>query len=110
MIRAIFLALLAQATFAAAARADGYFLKAFGGAQHIIVWKSKDAHNEGMQLIQAGVHKSNPAMVTRLVSCIENPGTKVIVTDMGFVTHDIMVISGRDQGCRGNIAAEELGN
>ncbi|QDC00380.1 hypothetical protein [Mesorhizobium sp. 8] len=94
---------------ATSAMAEDYFLQAFGGANSIIVWKSSDAQSEGMQLIQAGVHKTNPAMVMKLVSCIEKPGTRVIITDMGFVTHDIMVIDGKDQGCRGNIAAEELG-
>lgn len=63
-----------------------------------------------MKLIQAGVHKSNPELLMPLVSCIAEPGAKVIVTDMGFVTHDIMVISGKNTGCKGNIPAEELQN
>lgn len=92
----------------ATANAQDYRLKTFGGAKMIIVWQSKDAQSEGMKLIQAGVHKTNPQLLMRLVSCIAEPGTKVIVTDMGMVTHDIMVVEGKNSGCRGNIPAEEL--
>ena len=100
---------LAGALLASAAvNAQDYKLKSFGGASMIIVWQSKDAQSEGMQLIQAGVHKTNPQLLMRLVSCIEKPGTKVIVTDMGMVTHDIMVVEGKNSGCRGNIPAEAL--
>jgi len=44
----------------------------------------------------------------RLLSCIVPSGTGVIITDMGFATHDIMVIDGEKAGCRGNIPAEAL--
>lgn len=108
MLKKLAIATLAILVAGAMAQAQEFRLKAFGGAGVIIVWKSKDAQSEGMQLIQAGVHKTNPDMVAKLVACIEKPGTKVIVTDMGFVTHDIMVIDGPDAGCRGNIPAEEL--
>lgn len=100
--------LLSAMLFSTITHAQDYRLKAFGGAKMIIVWQSKDAQSEGMKLIQAGVHKTNPELLMRLVSCIESPGTKVIVTDMGMVTHDIMVVEGKNAGCRGNIPAEEL--
>lgn len=88
--------------------AQEYRLKSFGGATNVIVWRSSDAQSEGMKLIEAGVHKTNPELVARLVACFEKPGTKVIVTDMGFLTHDIMVVEGENAGCKGNIPREEL--
>lgn len=91
------------------ALANEYRLEPLGGSGQVIVWKSKEAHDEALSLIQAGVHKTNPAMVGALVACMVDGGTKAIVTDMGFVTHDILVVSGESSGCRGNIAAEELG-
>lgn len=102
---------LAVAAFlmATSALANEYRLEPLGGSGQVIVWKSKDAHDEALSLIQAGVHKTNPAMVGALVACMVQGGTKAIVTDMGFVTHDILVVSGKSSGCRGNIAAEELG-
>lgn len=93
---------------ATAAHAQEYRLKTFAGASNIIVWQSKDAQSEGMKLIEAGVHKTKPELIMRLVSCIAAPGTKVIVTDMGIVTHDIMIVEGKQAGCKGNIPAEEL--
>jgi hypothetical protein len=77
-----------------------------GDTSPVIVWKNKDAYSEGIQLIQANVHKSNPALLMRLIACMPAPGTKAITTSAGILTHDILVIEGKDSGCRGNVAAE----
>lgn len=94
--------------FSSFAAAKDFRLKALPGSETILVWKSKDAHKEAMSLIAAGVHKTKPELVARLLACTAKPGTKVIIKDMGLVTHDIMVVEGRSAGCRGNIPAEEL--
>jgi len=96
------------AVLAAPVAAQDYRLKALPGADKVFVWKSKDAHNEGLSLIQAGAIQSNPMLVAVLLSCIAQPGAKVVMLDAGFATHDIMVIDGESSGCRGNIAAEAL--
>jgi hypothetical protein len=72
----------------------------------VIVWRNKAAHNEGMTLISSGVHQSNPMLLMRLISCIVPAGTKAIITDGGFATHDILVTSGQHSGCRGNVPVE----
>lgn len=64
--------------------------------------------SEGFSLIQAGVHKTNPAMVIKLLSCAVDPGTKAIITDGGFATHTILVTSGENSGCRGDVVAEDV--
>ncbi|WP_457578974.1 hypothetical protein [Ensifer adhaerens] len=74
----------------------------------VFVWKDGDAMSEGMNLIQAGVHKSNPMMVMRLISCMVEPGTKAIISDAGFATHTILVIDGEFSGCRGDVVMEDV--
>ena len=76
------------------------------GSDQVFVWKSKDAQREAMSLIQANVHNTNPGLVARLLSCIVPSGTSAIITDAGFATHDIMITSGPNAGCRGNIPME----
>ena len=77
-----------------------------GGTDQVFVWKSKDAQSEAMSLIQGNVHKTNPGLVAKLLSCIVPSGTTAIITDAGFATHDIMITSGPNAGCRGNIPME----
>ena len=81
-------------------------LLGLGGMKMVVVWKSKDAQHEGMSLVQAGVLESNPELVIPYVSCIVPTGTKAIITDAGFATHDVMVIEGENAGCKGNIPME----
>ncbi|WP_323785977.1 hypothetical protein [Thalassovita sp.] len=93
---------------ASSAHAADFKVYGLGGSDTVFVWKNKASHDEALDLISANVHKSNPALVMRLLSCIVPSGTGVIITDMGFATHDIMVIDGEKAGCRGNIPAEAL--
>lgn len=83
-------------------------LRSLGSADTVIVWKTKKAHDEGLRLINANVHRSNPALLIPLVACMPTSRTKAIVTSAGFATHDIMVISGPHSGCRGNIPVESF--
>ena len=94
--------------FATSSLAADFSVVGLNGGDQVFVWKNDDAHDEAMSLIAANVHKSNPVLVMRLLSCVVPSGTGVIVTDMGFVTHDIMVVEGEKSGCRGNIPAEVL--
>ena len=88
--------------------AQKYYLKNLPGSKVIIVWKSKKAHNEGLAIIRSGLTQAKLLLLARLVACRATAGTEVIVTDAGFVTHDIMIVEGQSVGCRGNIPAEEL--
>lgn len=78
------------------------------GTENIFVWKDSDAQSEAFKLISAGVHKSNPALVFQLLSCMVPAGTKAIITDMGFASHTILVTSGEEAGCRGVIPMEDV--
>lgn len=109
MFRVLFL-IVAFIGTAASVQAQEFYLKSMNGADTVWVWKDKASHDEAMQLINAGVHKTNPGMILTLLACVVEPGAQVIISDMGFVTHDIVVVSGSKAGCRGNIPAEELGS
>jgi len=103
-IRLILIAGLSLSMASTAAQARERTLSASG--RDVFVWRSKDAQNEGMRLIDAGVLRSNPTLVIRLISCIVPAGTRAIITDHGFATHDILVTSGPSSGCRGNVPVE----
>lgn len=76
------------------------------GAPTVIIWKDKDAHDKALNLIDAGVAKTNPALLMPLIACIVPTGTRAVITSAGFATHDIMVIEGEHSGCQGNIPME----
>jgi|SRR6056297_356505 len=95
-------------TFAGPTAAQDFRLVGLGGSDQVFVWKNKQAHDEALSLISANVHRSNPTLLVALLSCIVPSGTKAIVTDMGFATHDVMVVEGDSAGCRGNIPTESL--
>lgn len=90
------------------AAAQTYTLRGIGGADVVFVWRSSAAHSEGLKLIRAGVLKTNPRLVARLLACLVPSGTHAIITDAGFATHDVVVTSGKDSGCHGNVAAEAV--
>jgi hypothetical protein len=54
------------------------------------------------------VLKENPDLLIPFLACLVPEGTRVIVTDAGMLTHDVMVIDGEYAGCRGNIPMESL--
>ena len=81
-------------------------LRGLSGAERVVVWKNSEAHSEGLKLIQAGIHNSNPALLSSLIACIVPTGTTIIFTSVGFATHDIMVTSGSSSGCHGNVPME----
>lgn len=72
----------------------------------VIVWKSKKDHDKARSLFEAGVHESNPLLIYRHIACQVASGTPAVITDRGFITHDIMVTSGPRAGCEGNIPVE----
>lgn len=74
----------------------------------VIIWRSDKAHDEGVKLIGAGVNKSNPAVLLPLVACAPAAGDQVVVTDGGFFSSTVTVISGKQAGCRGVVENEYL--
>ncbi|MDQ2066004.1 hypothetical protein Q9295_06450 [Xinfangfangia sp. CPCC 101601] len=104
-MRLLALILLAVTLPTAVLALDGRVI-GLGGTDTVFVWRNADAHSEAMQLIQAGVHQSNPALLLTLLACMVPSGTKAIITDAGFATHDILITSGEQSGCRGNIPME----
>ena len=91
----------------AALAVEGH-LQGLGESEVVFVWRDKASQEEGISLIGAGVHQSNPAMVLGLLSCAPQSGTRAVTTSAGFVTHDILVIEGPDTGCRGNVPMESF--
>lgn len=86
---AVLTMLISVSILAPSAVAQQKMLRGLGGAANVFVWKDKKSHTEGMTLIQAGVHKTNPALLMRLIACMVPSGTMAVVTDAGFATHDI---------------------
>lgn len=78
------------------------------GMDAVFVWLDEEAHSEALDLIRAGVHESNPALVMRLLACIAAPGDKAVITDMGMFSHTIVVIDGEEAGCRGLVTMEDV--
>jgi hypothetical protein len=79
-----------------------------GTSKTVIVWRNEKAHEEALALIRAGVHKSNPALLVPLIACAPVAGTRAVTTSAGMLTHDIIIVEGKDSGCRGNIPVEVL--
>ncbi|MCZ8180344.1 MAG: hypothetical protein O9309_15075 [Rhizobium sp.] len=78
------------------------------GSENVFVWNDSDAHSEAIKLVDAGVHRTNPMLLMRLLACIVPTGTRAIITDAGFASHTILITSGDDSGCRGVIAMEDV--
>lgn len=78
------------------------------GGDTVFVWRDDDAHSEAVRLITAGVHKSNPLLVMKLMSCMVDAGTKAVVVDGGFVSSTVLITAGEHAGCRGDIPNEDL--
>ena len=77
------------------------------GSSFVFVFKSKDAHTEFLNLYNDGACSSeNLVLCLGYFSCIVDSGTQASITDGGFITHDIIVTSGPEIGCRGNVPAE----
>ena len=85
-------------------------LVGFPNKSVVVVFKNYASFNEGDQLIRAGIAKQNPSIMTRLVSCIAPVGIRAIVTDSpSWGTHNILITSGEQAGCRGVVEIEVLG-
>ena len=76
------------------------------GASMIFVFKNKDALEEFTTLQTDGVCSENILLCLVYVACVVDSGTRASITDSGFLTHDIIVTSGIETGCRGNIPVE----
>jgi hypothetical protein len=87
LIYAVIFAFFTTAAFGMDGRIVG-----LNGAPVAVIWKDKESSHEAMELHDAGVDKTNPALLVPLVACIVPSGTKIIITSTGFATHDIMVI------------------
>lgn len=85
-----------------------YHLKPIGDGKIVFVWRNKEMHDEAMGIIASGLNDTKVKLLNTMVACRAKEGTPVTVTDVGLITHDILVIDGPNAGCRGNIPAEEL--
>ena len=76
-----------------------------GNSQMVIVWRSPQAYDEALAHIRANVA---PGLLGDLIACTVPPRSKVEITRMGEITHDITVIQGPASGCQGTIPASDL--
>ncbi len=75
------------------------------GAAEIFVWRDKRAMEDGMDLIRAGAHTSNPGSVARLLACIVKAGTRATYKAGGLEYREVLVLDGTSAGCRGVVPA-----
>jgi hypothetical protein len=78
----------------------------FGHQAGIFVWKNSAAMDEGIAMIKAGVHQSNPTLVMGLLSCIAPDGSRVILTGSSMFQRSVTVIDGKSAGCRGVVSSD----
>jgi hypothetical protein len=79
-----------------------------GGGDAVPIWRDMAAYREGLRLINAGVHTTNPALVMRLLSCMAPDRSQIVITDAGLFSSTVVVTSGPRSGCRGIVANEEI--
>lgn len=78
------------------------------GDDIVLVWRDGEAMSEGYALITAGVHKTSPHLIMRLLACNARAGDKAVIIDAGFASHTIMIVGGEREGCRGDVAIEDV--
>lgn len=87
---------------------SGGYLVPLPGGESIVVWRDQAAMVEGLTLVANNVHRSNPAVLLPLIACVVDRGTRVVVTSApkGYVT--VVVVDGKNSGCRGLILQRNL--
>ncbi len=81
--------------------------RALVGTKNIPVWKDLKSLREGTDMISAGIHERNPALVRSLLSCFPAPGSTVVVSGSPTMgVYDVLVTSGDATGCRGAVNFE----
>lgn len=99
------LAVVATTAVAPRANAEGSRELRAPGSKVVFVWNSAEAQDEGIRLVQGG---AGVELIAPLVACVVNNGDRAVITDFGFLSSDIVVISGENTGCRGNVATEYI--
>ncbi len=74
----------------------------------IFVWRDSAALHEVQQMLVAKVQDTHPELFDRLATCRAADGSKVIVTDHGWTSSDIVIVGGPNIGCRGTVTNEYL--
>lgn len=75
----------------------------------VYIWLNQDAWREGLALIRAGVHETDPGMVIRLMACVANKGDHAVVVGRpALAAKTVLVIDGAQKGCRGFVTDEDV--
>lgn len=106
VITAVFATLIGQA--AAQPATDKQDTLRHPGNAPILIWRNSAAQREGLALINADVHKTNPRLLMPHVACIVDSGARIVVTDGGFFSSTILIVNGRQAGCRGVVENEMI--
>jgi len=53
--------------------------------------------------------KENQEAISCCIACLPDVGTKIIVTDRGFMSHTIRVLDGKFKDCVGDVPMEWVG-
>jgi zinc ribbon protein len=83
---------------------SAHFSRAGGG----FIFGTKAAYEEALKLTVNGAAKTHPEMIMALMSCWPQEGESVTVIDFTLAAREIIVDTGRDRGCRGWTAMENV--
>lgn len=109
-MRRLMIAAAFCAAWAGQGRADDMETLGRPGTDNVYVWRDYDTWSEGLALIRAHVHETDPQQVIRLMACIARKGDHaVIVGRPAVAAKTILVIDGAQKGCRGFVPDEDLG-
>jgi hypothetical protein len=78
------------------------------GNEVVFVWKDQSSYSEAIKIIGSGLHKSAPQLVFSLMSCVVEKGTHAIVIGSRWASNEVLIVEGKNVGCRGVVAAEDV--
>ena len=70
------------------------------------VFRDGKAMSEAMRLLNAKLN--DDSLYSPLLSCVVPCGTKVVVTDGGFMHSTVLITEGAKKGCRGYVPNDQL--
>ena len=71
------------------------------------IWQSRSAQRDAYALSPEALNR-NPHPLRPYEACVLGEDTRVVVTQFGETSHDVLVLEGREAGCRGVIEPEFL--
>lgn len=89
-------------------RAENQVTLGRSGMSQTFIWLDHAAYKDGIKLIEAKFHETNPALIFRLMACVARPGDHAVIVDRGAFSHTVVVVDGAKAGCRGFVTREDV--